>query len=113
MSSAEAGVKVGESYQDSGFPAIFPGDSQKVAIGSGSVQSSALSGGTDSKTTVIRIFATQDCHIKIAANPTAVADGTCMFLPAGIVEYVGCAPTDKIAVIRDASDGYLYITEAK
>jgi hypothetical protein len=111
MSSGVPGGKVGASYQASGFPAIFPGDSQKVAFTDTSAQSAALSGGSNTDSTIVRVFATEDCHIKIGANPTAIADGTCMFLPAGIVEYIGISPTDKIAAIRDATSGYLYITE--
>jgi len=105
------GAKVGASYQASGFPAIFPGDSQKVSFTGTSAQSAAFSGGTNTESTVIRVFATEDCHIKVGANPTALADGSCMFLPAGIVEYIGVNPTDKIAAIRDTTSGTLYITE--
>lgn len=89
------------------FETIIPGTSQLKAFSSSSVQSTAL--GT--QTSIVRVIASTSCHIKLAANPTAVADGTCIFLYAGVPEYFGCTGGDKIAVIRDAADGNLYITE--
>lgn len=93
--------------QSSSFEAIIPGVSQKKAFTAVSSQSTALSASTS----VVRLFATEDCHIKTGANPTAVADGTCMFLPADREALIGVGSGDKIAVIRDTVDGVLFITE--
>lgn len=89
------------------FEAIYPGTSQKRSFTGTSAQSSALG----AKTTIVRLYATEDCHIKTGANPTAVADGTCLFLPANSVEYIGVEPTHKVAVIQDTASGDLFITE--
>jgi hypothetical protein len=89
------------------FEAIYIGTSQKKAFTAASAQSTALG----SKTSVVRLYATQDCHIKTGTNPTAVADGTCLFLPADTIAHIGVNAADKIAVIRDSADGNLFITE--
>lgn len=94
--------------QQGHFEAIIPGTSQKVAFTGVSAQSAAL--GT--YTSLVRLFATQDCFIKIAANPTALADGTSMFIAGGIYEYIGVFGGQKIAVIQSTAGGNLYITEA-
>ena len=87
------------------MPVITPGTSVLVSFDA-SVQSAALTA------TVIRLCATTDCHVAIAANPTAVADGTCMFLPANSAEYIRITSGQKVAAIKDASAGKLYITIA-
>lgn len=99
----------GQPFSSSGinFPYIYQGTSQKVASGAASVQSTAFS----TRTSIIRFVATQDCHIKLGANPTAVADGTCLFVPKNWVEYIGCGPGDKLAVIQDSTGGFIFITE--
>ncbi len=89
------------------FETIIPGVSQLIAVSNASVQGSALG----ISTTVVRLFATNDCYIKLGANPTALADGTSMFVPGGIVDFIGVTPGDKIAVIRYASNGSLFVTE--
>ncbi len=89
------------------FQAINPGTSQKKAFTATTGQSSAVAAGTS----LVRLCATQNCHIAIGANPTAVADGTGLYLPSGVVEYVGITGGHKIAVIRDTADGNLFITE--
>jgi len=63
------------------------------------------------KTTIVRIVPTTACHVKIGANPTAAADGTSMYLPAGVVEYFGVKPGQKIAIIQDSAVGNAFITE--
>lgn len=92
------------SYAD----AIFIGTSQKVSTSATSAQSTALG----SSTTLVRLIATKDCHIKTAANPTALADGTCLYLPSNVELRIGVVGGEKIAVIRDGVDGSLFITEA-
>lgn len=91
-----------------GWPnCIYNGVGQKLAFTGTTAQSAALS----SRTSVVRISSTQDCHIKTGANPTAVADGTCRFLPKGVIEYMGVQPGDKIAAIQDSAGGNLFILE--
>ncbi len=89
------------------FEAITPGVSQGLAFTGASAQSTAV-GET---TTLVRLFATEDCFVKVGANPTAVAN-TSMFIASGIYEYIGIKPGEKIAAIRLTTSGTLYITEA-
>lgn len=95
-----------KSDQGDGFDAIYPGASQKVAF-DGSVASTALSG----MTSIVEVSSTQDCHLAFGAAPVAAADGTCMFLPKGVVRRVGVQPNSKIAAIKDSAGGNLFITE--
>jgi hypothetical protein len=83
--------------------------SQKLAFTGTSAKSAALGG----RTTVVRLYSTQDVHIKVAvdANATAVADGTCFFLPKTVSVLVGVSPGQKIAAIQDSAGGNLFITE--
>ncbi len=90
------------------FDALFPGTSQKLAFTATTSQSAAVG----STTTLVRMISTQNVHIKIGASPTAVADGTSMYLPLGVAIVVGVTPSDKIAAVRDSADGNLFITEA-
>lgn len=89
------------------FQAIIPGTSQRVAIGGVSTQSSAFG----SLTSIIRVLPTQDCHIKLGSNPTAVANGTSIFLVAAGEYYFGVTGGHKLAVIQDSAGGFIYITE--
>lgn len=92
---------------DASFDAIYPtGTSQKVAFDS-STQSSAFAANT----TLIRVIATQDCHLKFGTSPTALTDGTCVFLKAGLPEYFGVIGLQKVAAIKDSAAGSLFITE--
>lgn len=92
-----------------GWEALYPGVSQKVAFSVASAKSAAL----QARTSVVRLYATNDCHIKVApdATATAVADGTCYFLPKLVQFSIGVVGGQKIAVIRDSADGNLFITE--
>jgi hypothetical protein len=90
------------------FQAFDPGTSQALAVGATSAACTAL--GTN--TTIVRLFSTVDCFIKIGASPTAVAN-TSMFLPGGFIEYYDI-PYDsapQIAAISASGSGTLYITE--
>jgi hypothetical protein len=70
-----------------------------------SVQSAAIVG------TKVRLVSTQPCHVAFGANPTAVADGSCFYLPAGVVEIVTVATGEKIAAIKEGETaGKLFIT---
>lgn len=68
---------------------------QTVAIGVGSVQSAALSGGTR----FVRLCADAACSYAIGANPTA--DATKRRLPANVIEWVEVLAAEKIAVITN------------
>lgn len=89
------------------FDAIFPGTSQSRAVAGASAQSAAVGANVS----VLRLFSTTDTWIQIGANPTALATGASMYLPAGTVEYVGCAGGDKVAALQVSGAGTLYITE--
>jgi len=90
-----------------GLPAIKPATaSSKISIGAASAPSAAI------QSKMVRLVATSDCHVAFGTNPTAVADGTCLFLPAGIPEYFVVNPGDKVAVIQDAAAGSLFISSA-
>lgn len=97
------------------FQTIKPGKCQKIDFTNTSKQSTAFA----STTTLIRVFPTQDCFVKIGANPTAVAaaEGSTVedtiFLPGGLVDFIGVEPGEKIAVVRNATSGTLHITEAQ
>lgn len=104
---AQAASTKPPSNMGDGFDKIFPGASQKVAF-DGSVASANAFGA---RTSMIQISSTQDCHIKMAVAPVALADGSCMFLPKGFVMLVGVRPGDKIAAIKDSVAGSLFVTE--
>lgn len=88
------------------MPVVKFAASQNVSYDA-SVQSTAVSANA----TVVRLVATTDCHVQIGTNPTATT--TSAFLPAGVVEYVGIKPGDKVAAIKRSSGtaGVLNITE--
>jgi MinD superfamily P-loop ATPase len=58
---------------------------------------------------VVRILCTTDAHITFAASPTAVA--TDMLITANTPEYFSVTEGQKVAAIREALDGDLYVTE--
>lgn len=98
--------KVGLSSIDNpALPCVTGGASAKVAY-DGSVQSGAITA------TVVRVVSSTDCHIAFGANPTAVADGTCVFLPSNTPEYFRMTSGQKIAAIKDVVAGNLFITAA-
>jgi hypothetical protein len=86
------------------LPAIRLGATTKMNVTNVSFRSAEL--GCE----LVRLVATTDCHIAIGADPVAGPDSP--LLPANISEYFVVVPTDKIAVIRDAADGALYVTVA-
>jgi hypothetical protein len=88
------------------LPAISVGTCTKVAVSGSSAQSGAITAA------VVRLVSSTDCHVKFGSNPTAVADGTSLFLPAGVPEYFQFGSGDKIAVIQDSTSGNLFITAA-
>lgn len=95
-------------YDETGrpIPVFKLGASQDVPISGTSTASTAFG----AKTTAIRLTANVDCRYAIGASPTATP--TSILLPAGAIDYVGCAPGDKIAIIQEATAGTLNVTEA-
>lgn len=87
------------------FQCIVPGVSQTIALTSSSVQSSAFA----ATTSIIRLFATKDCFLIFGANPTATTAG--VFIPGGIIQFLGVVPGQKLAAIESIADGSLYVTE--
>lgn len=71
--------------------------------------SSSQSAAFGSLTTKIRLVATQDCHVRFAASPTATSSD--MLLPAGIPEVFQVTPGEKVGVIRSSADGVLHVTQ--
>ena len=95
------------------IPALTPGDSQNVATSAVSAQSTAITADI----AVVRLFGTEDMYIEFGSNPTALTNGTSMYLPAGVPEYFAvprtlkAAGTCKIAAIQVSTGGVLNITE--
>jgi hypothetical protein len=84
--------------------AATPGASSQVTVGAASAQSGAITG------TMVRLVATSDTHVALGANPTAAADGSCVFLPAGTISFFAITSGWKIAAIQDSAAGKLHIT---
>lgn len=84
--------------------AMRPSTNQEVAVGATSTATAA-----SFTKNIVRLCASVDCRIVVAATPTALA--TSMRLPAGIVEYIAVYPGEKLAVIRESIDGVLTVTE--
>lgn len=89
------------------LPAPMASDSinQTVNITGTSAQS-ALFANT---TTLIRIFPTVDCFIRVAASPTATASH--IFCAGGIYHFFGVKSGQRLAVINNGVNGVLYIME--
>jgi hypothetical protein len=84
-----------------------PGASQKVAVGAASAVSGAITG------TQVRVVAIVACHVAFGSAPTAVGDGTCVYLPAGVPQVFTITSGWKVAAIEDptaAAAGYVFIT---
>jgi hypothetical protein len=85
---------------------MIEGSQQVVAIGAGSLQSTAFGASTY----VILVTASAACHIRVGSNPTAVATDF-LVKAADPPLQIGVSPTQKIAVIQDVGAGSLYIVE--
>lgn len=107
-------VPTDTDYRVNGFQTLTPGSSQKVDFTGTSAQSTQFY----IKTSLVALYATEDCFIKIGTDPVATTDGTSMFIPGGILLGIGLFTTyneetvTKMAVIQASSSGTLYITEA-
>lgn len=107
------------------FQAMKPYKTHRLAFTGSSDSTAAVADIADSanqqngqRTTLVKLFATQDCWIKIGTNPTASvvsagSSGDSHFLPGGITEYYGIEPGEKVAAVQDSSNGTLYVTEAQ
>lgn len=85
--------------------ALRPGVAQTVPVG----PESRTSAGFGSVTTVVRLVATSHCRFAFGDAPAATEHSH--YLPAGIPEYFRVVPGEKLAALRVAGDGVLYITE--
>lgn len=94
-----------DNVANGALPCITPGASAKVAY-DGSAASGAIAAD------VVRLVASTDCHVAFGAVPVAAADGTCVFLPANVPEYFRITSGHKVAAIKDAVAGNLFITAA-
>lgn len=87
--------------------AIRPGTAQKVAYTNVAGQSTAFGGNT----TIIQVAMTTTGFFAVGPNPTAVADGTCTYLPADTITFVSVNGGEKISFIRLTGSGDGYVTE--
>jgi hypothetical protein len=99
-----------EMPQDTGsnaIQALRPQHDQTPVAFDGSAQSSAF----DAATQVVRLVATQDCHLAFGTNPTATISA--MILPALAPEYFKVLSGEKVAAIKVAAGtaGNLHVTE--
>ncbi len=92
-------------YELGSLPVVRPGTTSRLPYSAASVASGVL------ETTIVRLVASTDCHVAFGSAPTA--DANSLFLPANTPEYFACAASDKVAAVRDATDGALYITPAR
>ena len=82
------------------------GTTQKITT---SGTSAATSSAVATTPRVVRIVATEDCHIAFATSPTATANGP--FLPAKQVEYFKITGGHKVAAIQSSTGGSVFVTE--
>lgn len=82
-------------------PITGTGGSENRSFTSSSAQSSTLRGG------IYAISADQDCYIAVGSNPTATT--TSFRIPSNTLLYIKVEKDDKIAAIRQTTDGTLNI----
>ena len=88
------------------FQAYQPATTQKVDYtGTSAATSNAVATGIH----LVRVVSTTDCHVAIGGTPTATTSD--LYLPAYTVEYFIVNEGQKLAAIRAASSGSLYVTE--
>lgn len=88
--------------------AIYPGASQSKNYSNTSVQADTAMGAT---TGVVQVVCTTVAFVAIGANPTAVVGTGGAYIPANTPVKFACNPGDKVAVIRSAADGVMYLCE--
>lgn len=96
------------------FQALNPGNFHFFNFGLASAQSAQL----DATTTLVKLFATQDCWVAFGTNPTAAVGsagvkGASVRLRGGFASYFGVPRGQgyKIAAIQDSQGGVLDILE--
>tara|TARA_B100001093_G_C26831087_1_gene1016162 strand:- start:339 stop:653 length:315 start_codon:yes stop_codon:yes gene_type:complete len=96
-----------DSINEDLIQAASPTGTTQTITTSGS--SAATSSGVATSTRVVRIVATEDCHITFATSPTATT--SLPFLPAKQVEYFKITGGHKVAAIQSSTAGTVYVTE--
>lgn len=90
------------------YPAIFPGKFQQISFSG----AASVGVGFSTRTTIVRLFATQDCWVQMGLNPTATAAGPDSFvIRGGIVHFFGVNSGWKISAIQNTVSGVLDILE--
>lgn len=82
-------------------PVPGTGASENRSFTSTSAQSGELRGG------IYAISADQTCYIALGSNPTATT--TSMRIPANVLLYIQVEPNERIAALRETTDGTLNI----
>ena len=90
-------------------PIFTAAASQQLAVGAASVQSAAFA----ARTSAVMLFADEDCFVTFGDDPTALDDGSHMFLPANETRLVKVRGGEKLAAVRRSVDGPLFLTELK
>jgi hypothetical protein len=79
------------------------GEGENLSFTSTSAQSATRRGG------VYSLCPTQTCYIRVGANPTATVGSGSMRIPADTLVYITLHKDEKIAAIRETTDGILNI----
>lgn len=87
------------------LPVMQPIQNRAIPFGGSSFE---ISGFPDNDVTVVRIVATDNCHLEFGMSPVATTSS--MFLPAGVIEYYYVLKDQKISVIQSTSSGMLHIS---
>lgn len=87
-----------------------PGTSQALAISSTSAQSAAITPTSAVSPATVVVTPTVDCFVRQGTNPTAVSDGTDMFLLASSSYRLSLPRGNKLAFKTVSSSGTVYIT---
>ena len=82
------------------------GSSEAVAYTGTAGTSAAM----PANTSVVRVTLTTNGFISFGTAPTAVADGTDVFMAAGVIEYFPLPAGHKVSAIQSASAGTMYVT---
>ena len=93
--------------QSSPLPAIHLGVCQNMAITP--IPDESVPFGVT--TGLIRIVSTVDCYVDIGINPPASSNSS--LLPAGISEYFGTSPGERVSFLSFSGSGVISITECR
>lgn len=88
-------------YQD------FAGTTQKISV---AAASAAVTNAFDADTRILRISTTTDCHLALAASPTATTNDMLLTAAEGVRD-ITIDGGGKLAAIRVTADGTLTVTE--